>query len=78
MSTTIKSTIVSLRRPLKLGDTVRLGLTGGKYKITRIEGLVLFGLLEGHPSKERCITFDYKRPAAPYLRVTHTDGKHIE
>ncbi len=78
MSTTIKSTIVSLRRPLKRGDKVQLGwFRALTYKITRIEGLSLFGTLDGQ-RKERCITADYKRPRADFLRVTHADGKHIE
>lgn len=75
MTTTSRS-VVSLRRPLKSGDSVLMG--PGLYTVTRIEGLKLFGILEGYPGVERCITADYRRPRDPRVAVTHPDGKQIQ
>ncbi len=75
MSSQGKSTIVSLRRPLKPGDPVLMGT--GLYTVTRIEGLKLFGILDGYLG-ERFITADYRRPLDARVSVTHPDGKQIQ
>ena len=86
------SNIISLRRPIKVGDRILLrrledGIRCGNitYTVSRIEHHRLFGYQSNDMRIERLITNDYTTPPTiTYdneswtIGVTHLDGKRIE
>jgi hypothetical protein len=71
--------VIQLRHPPKPGDRVRMGTSFAhlKYTLTRIDGQVLFGVMDGHPG-ERCITTNYRSQKDIRVLVTTLEGKRLQ